>query len=101
MGLKAKKSLGQNFLRDTKILNDITESAPVIEGDLVLEVGPGEGDLTRVLLDKGARVYGVEKDSRVIPLLKQKFKKELENDQYTLSEGDALDVDPSVLFWVE
>ena len=98
MSLKAKKSLGQNFLRDKEILNDIAESAPVASGDLVLEVGPGEGDLTQVLLGKGAKVYGVEKDSRAIPLLKKKFQKEIEEGMYTLVEGDALDTNPENFF---
>jgi 16S rRNA (adenine1518-N6/adenine1519-N6)-dimethyltransferase len=98
MKLKAKKSLGQNFLRDTEILNDIAEGASVFEGDLVLEVGPGEGDLTQALLGKGARVYGVEKDSRAIPLLEKKFQNEIASDKYSLIEGDALDVNPEDFF---
>ena len=98
MSLKAKKSLGQNFLRDAEILNDIVESAPVTARDFVLEVGPGEGDLTRVLLGKGAKVYCVEKDSRAIPLLERKFGKEIEQGLYSLVEGDALDVNPEDFF---
>ncbi len=98
MSLKAKKSLGQNFLRDQEILNDIVASAAVGGGDLVLEVGPGEGDLTRVLLDAGATVYGVEKDSRAIPYLEKKFAEEIKAGKYILQEGDALEMEPEDFF---
>ncbi|CAG9464861.1 unnamed protein product [Pedinophyceae sp. YPF-701] len=68
-GLRAKKSLGQNFLTDATVLEEIVAAAGVVEGDLVLEVGPGTGNLTRRLLDAGARVLCVEKDTRLFERL--------------------------------
>lgn len=94
MSLRAKKSLGQNFLRDRVILSKIVEAARVSPGDVVLEVGPGEGDLTQVLLETGAVVSSIEKDQRAIPFLEKKFSQEITQKQYSLLEGDALEITP-------
>lgn len=70
-GLKAEKSLGQNFLLDGQLLDRIA----AIPGDLrdkpVYEVGPGPGGLTRALLKAGALVTVVERDRRCIPALRE------------------------------
>lgn len=63
-GLHAKKSLGQNFMVDDKILEKIVASAQVRKGDLVIEVGPGTGNLTRHLLRAGAEVTGTRCKTR-------------------------------------
>ncbi|HET7673794.1 MAG TPA: 16S rRNA (adenine(1518)-N(6)/adenine(1519)-N(6))-dimethyltransferase RsmA [Candidatus Saccharimonadales bacterium] len=60
--MKPKKSLGQHWLEDNVILQSICEVAGVESGDIVLEIGPGKGTLTRVLLEKGANVTAVELD---------------------------------------
>jgi 16S rRNA (adenine1518-N6/adenine1519-N6)-dimethyltransferase len=57
-----KKSLGQHWLRDEAMLDAIADSADVKEGDVVLEIGPGQGTLTTRLLKRGARVTAVEFD---------------------------------------
>ena len=64
-GIKAKKGLGQNFLTDDDVLARIVTASEASPGDLILEVGPGSGNLTKLLLAAGARVVAVEKDIRL------------------------------------
>ncbi|MET0293987.1 MAG: 16S rRNA (adenine(1518)-N(6)/adenine(1519)-N(6))-dimethyltransferase RsmA [Phenylobacterium sp.] len=68
-GLLARKSLGQHFLLDLNITRKIVRLAEIDPGDLVIEVGPGPGGLTRALIEAGAEVIAVEKDPRFAPLL--------------------------------
>jgi len=67
--LRAKKSLGQNFLLDLNLTARIARAAGPLAGVSVLEVGPGPGGLTRALLAQGARVLAVERDERAIAAL--------------------------------
>jgi len=67
------RSLGQNFLANTSILQRIAAAAKLAPGDVVLEVGPGTGNLTRCLLAQGASISAVEKDRRLITSLTQDF----------------------------
>jgi 16S rRNA (adenine1518-N6/adenine1519-N6)-dimethyltransferase len=92
-----KKSLGQNFLTSPHYLSLIADTARLTPGEQVLEVGPGEGALTRELLVRGAKVVAIEKDHRLIPVLKEKFEAEISSRQLTLIEGDALEVPPKEL----
>ena len=69
-----KKSLGQNFLHDPNALEKIVEIAGLDAGATVLEIGPGTGNLTRVLAAHAARVIAVELDTRLIPLLEAWFR---------------------------
>lgn len=62
LGINPKKSLSQNFLIDGNILRKIVNTAEIEPGDVVLEIGPGPGSLTEILLEKKARVIAVEKD---------------------------------------
>lgn len=62
LGISPKKGLSQNFLIDGNILRKIAKTADVQPGDIVLEIGPGPGSLTEVLLDQGAEVLAIEKD---------------------------------------
>ena len=72
---KAKKSLGQNFLIDKNIVEKITEIMQVNEKTTVLEIGPGYGSLTESILSKNPKkLFAIEKDERLIKLLKEKFK---------------------------
>jgi 16S rRNA (adenine1518-N6/adenine1519-N6)-dimethyltransferase len=87
--MQKKKSLGQHFLRSASYLNAVVDAADITAGDTVLEIGPGEGTLTAVLLERGARVIAIEKDSRLIPILKEKFA----GKKFELIEGDALEFD--------
>lgn len=71
--LTPKKSLGQNFLINPRILDKIVSAAEITEKDVVLEIGPGTGNLTAKLAEKARRVIAVEKDEKLIELLKNKF----------------------------
>lgn len=93
MRIKAKKSLGQHFLTSEKAVADITRAASGAVEDTILEIGPGEGVLTQALLESGARVIAIEKDSRLIAHLKERFAREEKEERFTLVHGDALKID--------
>jgi 16S rRNA (adenine1518-N6/adenine1519-N6)-dimethyltransferase len=86
MRIKAKKSLGQNFLINTGILDKIVISADIAKTDTVVEVGPGTGLLTEKLAAKAKNVIAVEKDHRLILDLSQKFK----NTDVQIVQADIL-----------
>lgn len=69
----AKKMFGQNFLIDDNILQNIVESANVNEQDTVIEIGPGLGNLTHYILEKGAKVIAFEIDADMIQILNDRF----------------------------
>ena len=71
---KFTKSLGQNFLIDDDIIDDIVEGAKAGEGDKIIEVGPGIGTLTRELASKVDKLMAVEIDRNLIPILKDTLK---------------------------
>ncbi len=89
--MQPKKSLGQNFLKSGKILDKIIEAGKVSKNDTVLEIGPGEGTLTEKLLKKAGKVVAVEKDDRLIPLLEEKFKPEIDSGKLKLVCDDILE----------
>lgn len=91
---KAKKSLGQNFLKSEKILENIVKAGGVEREDVVLEIGPGKGALTEKLLEKAGKVVAVEKDNNLFEFLKEKFKTEIENGSLVLVHGDVVDFNP-------
>ena len=87
--IEAKKRFGQNFLKDTTVLNKIIQSMSKNELKLV-EIGPGLGDLTRLLLkDKSLKAYEVDRDLCVH--LRDIFHKEIKENKLDLIEGDVLD----------
>ncbi len=91
--LRAKKSLGQNFLLDLNLTAKIARAAGDLSECDVLEIGPGPGGLTRGLLASGARrVLAVEKDARCLPALAEIA--EAYPGRLQVIEGDALKVDP-------
>ncbi|MFC1600212.1 16S rRNA (adenine(1518)-N(6)/adenine(1519)-N(6))-dimethyltransferase RsmA [Patescibacteria group bacterium] len=69
--MKAKKSLGQNFLKDRSVLAKIIKAADLSRDDYVIEIGPGKGVLTHELLANAGRVTAIELDDRLIPQLKE------------------------------
>jgi 16S rRNA (adenine1518-N6/adenine1519-N6)-dimethyltransferase len=83
---KPLKRLGQHFLRQKSVLTKIIEAASLRKSDLVVEIGPGLGVLTKELAAKAGQVIAIEKDSRLIPLLKEKFAK---TSNVKIIEGDA------------
>lgn len=93
MNLKPKKSLGQNFLKSERALNKIIESGEVGPDDLILEVGPGKGALTEKILEAGASVLAIEKDSDLINFLNEKFSKNIVSGQLKIINEDILKFD--------
>ena len=90
--LRARKSLGQNFLTDLNLTGKIARSAGKLENSVVYEVGPGPGALTRGLLENGAhKVIAMEMDHRCIAALQDVSG--AYNGKLTVHEGDALIVD--------
>jgi len=67
------KSLGQNFLHDQNQLRKIVAAADLMAGDKVLEIGPGLGPLTELLLQSAGEVLAIEKDARLVEILKRRF----------------------------
>jgi 16S rRNA (adenine1518-N6/adenine1519-N6)-dimethyltransferase len=91
--LRAKKSLGQNFLLDLNLIDKIARAAGPLDNVNIVEIGPGPGSLTRALLAHGAKnVVAIEQDHRCVealyPLVSQS------NGRLTVIEGDAMKTDP-------
>ena len=89
--IKFSKKLGQNFLVNPKINQEIARATEVTEGDIILEVGAGTGLLTEKLAKTGAKIITVEKDRNLIPALKKKFENQ---KNVTIIEGDILKSNP-------
>ena len=88
MNLKLKKSLGQNFLIDRNVLEQIVNTVN-IRGKEILEIGPGSGNLTKYILKKKPnKIYVVEKDNNLSTLLEEKF-----NEEISIINKDILEVD--------
>ena len=86
-GFKFKKRFGQNFITDPGILNKIVDVAEITKDDLVIEVGPGLGTLTKTIAERAGRVITIEIDKDLIPILQET----LEGlDNVDVVEGDAL-----------
>lgn len=93
----AKKSLGQHFLTSQKALAQIRDAADLTAEDIVLEIGPGLGALTEILLIFAGKVIAVEKDTNLARILKEKFAAYIENKRLDLIEDDILSFDPELL----
>jgi len=85
-----KKGLGQNFLIDDSVLDDIIDGAEINEEDFIIEIGPGFGTLTRALLKRAKKVCAIELDEKLFPILEEELK---EYDNFELIHNDALKVD--------
>ena len=72
-GIKANKSLGQNFLINSEVVESIVDSSEISEDDMVIEIGPGLGTLTKYLLEKAGKVLCIELDTRMIKILEDRF----------------------------
>lgn len=88
--MRAKKSLGQNFLKSERALSKIVESGEIKKSDTILEIGPGTGALTERLLATGTKVVAVEKDDNLFELLKEKLAKEISTEKLELIHDDIL-----------
>ena len=71
--IKANKNLGQNFLIDDNSLQDIVDGADINQEDLVIEIGPGLGSLTKLLLEKAKKVICIELDKKMVKILNERF----------------------------
>lgn len=91
-GIQLSKSLGQNFLHDAHQLERIVAAAELKPTDKVLEIGPGLGPLTELLIDKAGEILAIEKDARLVAVLRERFKSNTEtrNPQLELRHDDAL-----------
>jgi 16S rRNA (adenine1518-N6/adenine1519-N6)-dimethyltransferase len=93
-GIQLTKSLGQNFLHDQNQLRRIVEAAELSKADKVLEIGPGLGPLTELLLEKAGEVLAIEKDTRLVEYLRERFStphSALRTQQFELLHADALE----------
>src|SRR4030095_5302026 len=88
------KTLGQNFLHDQNLARWIVDQAQISSDDYVLEIGPGLGALTKLLLEKGTRVLAIEKDTRLANFLRERFR----HEQLEVLNIDALKFDARTLF---
>lgn len=91
--LHYKKHLGQNFLYDETLVQQLVDLSGVDSASQVLEVGPGAGTMTRLLCRKAARVLAVELDERLIPLLQAS----VPAPNLTLCQGDILSLPPETV----
>jgi len=88
--IKANKSLGQNFLISENVVEKIVESSQIEKNDLVIEIGPGLGTLTKYLLEKAGKVICIELDTKMINILEDRFSL---YDNFLLLNQDVLKVD--------
>ncbi|MFO0614072.1 MAG: 16S rRNA (adenine(1518)-N(6)/adenine(1519)-N(6))-dimethyltransferase RsmA [Polyangiaceae bacterium] len=93
-GLRAKKSLGQNFLLDGNVCERIANAAvPIGSGGHALEIGPGLGALTRPLLERAERVVAIERDADLAAVLREELAEPVSAGRLEIKDGDALEVD--------
>ena len=71
--IHANKKLGQNFLIEDTVVEKTVEAADITKEDLVIEIGPGLGTLTKELLEKAKKVIAIELDEKMIPILQERF----------------------------
>ena len=69
--IRANKSLGQNFLINENVVNSIVECSNITKEDLVIEIGPGLGTLTKELLEKAGKVVCIELDTKMLKILNE------------------------------
>lgn len=89
-GLRANKKLGQNFLINESIIYDIVKKANVTKEDVVIEIGPGLGSLTKELINNAKKVIAIELDPNMIDILKSRFGI---FDNFEVIYGDVLKID--------
>lgn len=90
---RARKRFGQNFLTDANIIRKIIDAIRPVEGETLVEIGPGLGAMTEPLLERAGHLHVVEIDRDLIAHLKERFSA----DQLTIHEGDALKFDFATL----
>ena len=89
-GIKANKDLGQNFLINNEVVENIVNSSEISQDDMVIEIGPGLGTLTKYLLEKAGKVLCIELDRKMIEILEDRFEK---YSNFEIINDDVLKVD--------
>ena len=97
-GIIANKSLGQNFLISDEVVSSIVSSAEISKNDLVIEIGPGLGTLTKELLEKAGKVVCIELDKKMLTILNDRFSL---YTNFMLINDDVLKVDLNKLITEE
>lgn len=92
--IRANKSLGQNFLISEKVVNAIVDCSEISEEDLIIEIGPGLGTLTKYLLERAGKVICIELDTKMVKILEERFKL---YDNFCILNQDVLKVDLKTL----
>jgi len=92
--LQARKGLGQHFLIDEEVLKLITSAAELTPADVIMEIGPGLGVLTKELARQGGWVVTIELDSKLAVILKQTM---ASFNNVTIINEDILQIDPAAL----
>ena len=87
--IKANKSLGQNFLINQEVVDTIVDCSEITKKDLVIEIGPGLGTLTKYLLEKANKVICIELDNKMVSILNDRFKF---YDNFAILNEDVLKV---------
>ena len=88
--IRANKSLGQNFLINQDVIDEIVNGAEIDKEDLIIEIGPGLGTLTKQLLEKAGKVICIELDDRMIKILNDRFSL---YENFEIINDDVLKVD--------
>jgi len=94
-GFKFSKSLGQNFLIDEHIVENIVNAMDIQPDDIVIEIGPGIGTITKEAASRCSKVYAIEIDKSLIPILNKTLE---ENDNVEIINNDILKIDIKELF---
>ena len=102
MKIIPKKSLGQNFLIDNKVLDQIIKEGDIKKNDKIIEVGPGTGNLTEKILEKKpSELTVIEKDEKLASFLNNKFKKNIKvinDDILKVNANDYLNTENIIIF---
>src|SRR5512136_3359604 len=86
--IRLTKSLGQSFLHDANQLRRIVAAAELTKADRVLEIGPGLGPLTELLMAQAGEVLAIEKDARLVEFLQERFKTLTSSHSHPMGVGD-------------
>lgn len=89
-GIRANKDLGQNFLINNEVVENIVNSSEISQDDMVIEIGPGLGTLTKYLLEKAGKALCIELDRKMIEILEDRFEK---YSNFEIINDDVLKVD--------
>ena len=89
-GIKANKDLGQNFLINEEVVENIINSSEISKEDLIIEIGPGLGTLTKELIKRAGKVVCIELDKKMIKILKDRF---ITSSNLEILNEDVLQVD--------